>query len=155
MSSGNRRAGIFVATMTGLAEICGEEIETALTAAGMDCESRLMDGLDASAFDPFDLIVIISSTYGQGDIPDNGQVLFKAVEECASLSGMRFAVFGLGDMTYSATFCAAGEQWDALLTAKGATRLVELERHDASGGTLAEDVAGEWAAGWASVLAAQ
>jgi MioC protein len=141
--------------MTGYAEICGEEIETALTAAGMDCERQLMDGLEASAFDDFDLIIIVSSTYGQGDIPDNGQVLFGSVERCVSLTGKQFAVFGLGDMTYSATFCAAGVQWDALLAAKGASRLVDLERHDASGGTLAEDVAAEWAAGWAGLVTAQ
>jgi MioC protein len=155
MSSGNKRAGIFVATMTGYSEICGEEIEGALVRAGLDCERQLMDGLDPSAFDPFDLLVIVSATYGQGDIPDNGQALFASVEACASLEGKRFAVFGLGDKTYSATFCAAGEQWDALLAAKGASRLVDLERHDASGGTLAEDVAAEWAAGWAGLVTAQ
>jgi MioC protein len=155
MSSGNRRVGIFVATMTGYAEICGEEIERALGAAGMECERQLMDGLDASAFDGFDLIIIVSSTYGQGDIPDNGQVLFAAIEGCQGLTGKQFAVFGLGDMTYSATFCAAGEQWDALLAEKGASRLVDLERHNASGGTLAEDVAAEWAAGWAALVTAQ
>ena len=154
MSSGNKRVGIFVATMTGLAEVCGEEIETALVAAGCNCARQLMDGLDASAFDGFDLIVIVSSTYGQGDIPDNGQVFFKAVEDGASLAGKQFAVFGLGDMTYAATFCAAGEQWDALLAAKGASRLVALERHNAAGGTLAEDVAAEWAASWASLVSA-
>lgn len=152
MSSGNKRVGIFVATMTGLAEVCGEEIETALVAAGCNCARQLMDGLDASAFDGFDLIVIVSSTYGQGDIPDNGQALFSSIENCESLERKQFAVFGLGDMTYSGTFCAAGKQWDALLAAKGASRLIDIELHDASGGTLAEDVAGEWAANWASQI---
>ena len=33
MSSSNLRAGIFVATMTGLADMCGEEIESAPVAA--------------------------------------------------------------------------------------------------------------------------
>lgn len=150
MSSGNMRVGIFVATMTGLADMCGEEIETALADAGVDCERLLMDGLDTGAFSDFSLIVIVSSTYGHGEIPDNGLALFAAVEAGADLSGKDYAIFALGDRTYADTFCAAGDRWDAALTACGARRTVDIERHDASSGTLAEDVAGEWAAGWAA-----
>lgn len=145
MSSGKLNIGIFVATMTGLADICGEEIEAAFTSAGLPCDRHLMDSLDASAFAPYDLLVIVSSTYGHGEIPDNVQKLYKSLSD-ADLTSKRFAVFELGDRTYSDTFCAAGENWDRLLAASGAQRLVELVRHDASSGTLAEDVAGEWAA---------
>jgi len=152
MSSGNTRTGIFVATMTGLADMCGEEVEIALSGAGFDCERQLMDGLDASAFEPFDLIVVVTSTYGHGEIPDNGQALFAAVEAGYDLAGKNYAIFSLGDRTYADTFCAAGDRWDAALTACGARRIVEIERHDASSGTLAEDVAGEWAAGWATQI---
>lgn len=152
MSSGNRRAGIFVATMTGLADLCGEEIESALESAGMACERHLMDGLEASAFADFDLLVIVSSTYGHGEIPDNGQVLFASLEGGADLAGKDYVIFSLGDRTYADTFCAAGARWDAALTACGARKVVEVENHDASSGTLAEDVAGEWAANWASRL---
>jgi MioC protein len=136
--------------MTGLAEMCGEEIEGALTGAGLECERMLMDGLDPSAFDDFGLVVIVSSTYGHGEIPDNGQELFAAVERGADLTGKSYAIFGLGDRTYADTFCAAGDRWDAAMSACGAARIVDVERHDASSGTLAEDVAGEWAAGWAA-----
>ncbi|MXO73010.1 flavodoxin domain-containing protein [Alteraurantiacibacter buctensis] len=153
MSSGNRRAGIFVATMTGLADLCAEEIESALAAAGVACERQLMDGLDSSAFADFDLLVIVSSTYGHGEIPDNGQALFTALEAGADLSGKDYVVFALGDRTYSDTFCAAGERWDQVMSACGASRVVDVECHDASSGTLAEDVAGEWAAGWAPAIA--
>jgi flavodoxin len=155
MSSTNLRVGIFVATMTGLADMCGEEIETALEAAGLDCERLLMDGLDPSAFAPFGLLVIVSSTYGHGEIPDNGQALFAAIAAGVDLSDKQYAVFALGDRTYSDTFCAAGDSWDKLLSRSGAKRLIDLERHDASSGTLAEDVAGAWASGWASQFASQ
>lgn len=153
MSSSNLRTGIFVATMTGLAEMCGEEIEDALGAADIECERHLMDSLDASAFNDYGLIIIVSSTYGHGEIPDNGIALFESIEAGVDLSGKSYAVFALGDRTYADTFCAAGDRWDAALTAHGAKRAVDLERHDASSGTLAEDVAGEWAAGWASKFA--
>lgn len=153
MSSRNRRAGIFVATMTGLAELCAEEIEDALASAGVECERQLMDGLDGSALAEFDFLVIVSSTYGHGEIPDNGQALFGSLEAGADLAGREYAIFALGDRTYSDTFCAAGERWDAVLTACGARRAVDIECHDASSGTLAEDVAGEWVTGWVSAIA--
>jgi MioC protein len=152
MSSQNLRVGIFIATMTGLAEMCGEEIEGALAAAGVACNRHLMDGLDAGAMSPFDVLVIVSSTYGHGEIPDNGLALFADVEVGADLSGKRYAIFALGDRTYADTFCAAGDRWDLTLTNCGARRLVDVERHDASSGTLAEDVAGAWAAGWAGQI---
>ncbi len=153
MSSANQKIGIFVATMTGLADICGEEIEAAMASAGHSCVRQVMDNLDATALEPYDLIVLVSSTYGHGEIPDNGQSLFGSLETGADLSGKEYAIFALGDRTYSDTFCAAGDRWDAMLGKCGARRVVDVERHDASSGTFAEDVAGEWATGWASQLA--
>lgn len=79
--------------------------------------------------------------------------MFASIESGVDLSGKDFAVFALGDRTYSDTFCAAGERWDGAIDAFGARRIVDLERHDASSGTMAEDVAGEWATGWAARLA--
>lgn len=152
MSSENKRVGIFVATMTGLADLCGEEIESAISDAGIECERRLMDGLTSDAFAEFGLIVIVSSTYGHGEVPDNGLALFEAIERGVDLAGKDYAIFALGDRTYADTFCAAGDRWDAALSACGARRIVDIERHDASGGTLAEDIAGEWASGWVSRL---
>jgi MioC protein len=146
MSSEKEIAGIFVATMTGLADLCGEEIEAVLNRAGVLCERHLMDGLEASDLSRFNPIIVVSSTYGHGEIPDNGQSMFKSLEEGAELTGKRYAIFALGDRTYSDTYCAAGERWDTALSSCGALRVVEVERHDASSGTLAEDVAGEWAA---------
>ncbi len=152
MSNQNTRTGIFIATMTGLADMCGEEIESALGNVGVICERIQMDGLDVAAFDDFNFLVIVSSTYGHGEIPDNGLALFESVEAGAELGGKDYAIFALGDRTYADTFCAAGDRWDAALTAAGARRIIDIERHDASSGTLAEDVAGEWAAGWADQI---
>lgn len=144
--------GIFVATMTGTAEICAEEVQGALHQAGFTTDRQLMDDLDASALDPYEIVIVISSTYGHGDIPDNGQMMYEAIQDASSLAGKSFAVFGLGDRTYAATFCEAGQKWDALFAEKGAARVAPLVQHDASSGTLAEDIAAEWAAGWASQL---
>lgn len=148
----SRRIGIFVATMTGTAEMCADEIAAALSDLGLECETRLMDGQSVDALADYHFTVVVSSTYGHGDIPDNGQGFFESVEAADSLAGTRYAVFGLGDMTYAATFCEAGQKWDALFASKGASRFAPLMLHDASSGTLAEDVAGVWASDWAAQL---
>jgi MioC protein len=148
----SRRIGIFVATMTGLAELCAEEVQAALAAHGQPATIILMDGLSAAALESYEFLVIVSSTYGHGDIPDNGQSFFQAVDDGVDLSGKAYAVFALGDRTYADTFCHAGQKWDELFAKKGASRFTPLSCHDASDGTLAEDAAGEWAAGWAALL---
>jgi MioC protein len=137
--------GIFVATMTGTAEMCADEIEGALSKADIESEIQLMDGRSAASMDPYDTIIVVTSTYGIGDVPDNGQAFYKSIEDCAGLAGKRYAVFGLGDMTYAASFCEAGRKFDTLFESKGATRFAPFLAHDASGGELAEDVAGAWA----------
>ena len=71
--------GVFVATMTGLAEICAEEIVGALAAAGENPELKLMDELGPDAVEPYDTLVIVSSTYGHGEIPDNGQAFYNSL----------------------------------------------------------------------------
>ncbi|MEY2928002.1 MAG: hypothetical protein RL367_2479, partial [Pseudomonadota bacterium] len=86
------RVGIFVATMTGLAQICAEEIESALGSAGIGSDTYLMDGLGPDALGAYQTLVIVSSTYGHGDIPDNGQALFGALTAGADLAGKRYAV---------------------------------------------------------------
>ena len=148
----SQRIGIFVATMTGTAELCAEEIGRVLKAEGIETETQTMDGLGPDALAAFAQVVIVSSTYGHGDIPDNGQQLFEALEAGEGLDGMQFAVFGLGDRTYAATFCEGGRKWDALFAKKGASRFAPLYQHDASSGTLAEDEAARWASDWAPHL---
>ena len=148
----SERIGILVATMTGTAEMAAEEVTASLAKAGVASTTLLMDDLGADALADFDAVVIISSTYGHGDIPDNGQALYESIEGVDNLRGRRFAVFGLGDRTYAATFCEAGRKWDDLFSSKGATRFAPLVQHDAGSGTLAEDEAGSWAAQWVKQL---
>lgn len=149
----SQRIGIFVATMTGMADLCAEEVQAALVDFGHDASITAMEAAEASALDALDLVIIVSSTYGHGDIPDNGQGFFASLEAHPGLRGKPFAVFGLGDRTYADTFCHAGEKWDALLDARGGTRITALLRHDAADGTLAEDVAADWVRSWAHRLA--
>jgi MioC protein len=140
---------ILVGTMTGTAELVADEIADVLGDKGAETEIVLMDGLDASSITPGPLYIICTSTYGQGDIPDNSQAFFEALEsEKPDLSAIRYGVFALGDRTYMQTFCFGGQKFDKLFESLGAKRLGERKEHDASSGDLPEDIAAEWAEGW-------
>ena len=70
-------------------------------------------------------LVIISSTWGDGDPPDNAVNFWSwlSAETAPRLENLRFAVLGLGDKNY-AEFCGASQKFDARLEALGAKRLL-------------------------------
>lgn len=135
--------------MTGTAEMVAQEVQTALEAAGHQATIRMMDGLDASAFTGSSPFLVCTSTYGQGDVPDNAQGLFNSLEaERPDLSSVTYGLIALGDRTYKDTYCQGGARFDKLLTELGAKRAGDILMHDASSGTLPEEVAAQWVVLW-------
>jgi MioC protein len=144
-----QRLTILVGTMTGTAQLVADEVADAVKAQGVAVEVRPMDGLDAGVFAAGGAFLICSSTYGQGDVPDNAQKLFADLEQKKpDLSRIVYGVIALGDRTYAQTFCFGGKRFDALLQSLGARRVGEPMLHDASAGTIPEEVAVEWIGPW-------
>jgi len=140
---------ILVGTMTGTAQLVAQELELTLDDENTQVQTRLMDGLDQTVFDNGGLFLICTSTYGQGDVPDNAKTLYSALQSARpDLSRVYYGVIALGDMTYAETYCNGGRRFDAILTELGAKRIGEPMLHNASAGTLPEEVALEWAASW-------
>jgi MioC protein len=140
---------ILVGTMTGTAEMVAQEVQQALETAGHQAKIQVMDGLDASVFQEGGFFLVCTSTYGNGDVPDNAQALFSSLEtEKPNLSSVMYGVIALGDTTYKDTFCQGGIRFDNLLTELGAKRAGEMLMHDAGSGTLPEEVAAQWAVPW-------
>lgn len=147
---------IFVGTMTGTAEMVAGELKDALIAEGLAAESVALDGKDARALDGAGAIVICTSTYGQGDVPDNARDFVADLEaKKPSLAGRVYGVVGLGDRTYAETFCFAGKRFDDVLASLGATRIGDRLDHDASGADLPEDAAVAWGRAWAALIKAR
>ena len=118
---------ILVGTMTGTAEMVAQEVQTSLEAAGHQATIRMMDGLDAGLFQGGGTFLICTSTYGQGDVPDNAQALYNSLEaEKPNLAGVTYGVIALGDRTYKDTYCHGGIRFDKLLTELGARRAGEI-----------------------------
>jgi MioC protein len=140
---------ILVGTMTGTADLVAEEVSDALSARGVAVEIVAMDGLDAGIFARDGAFLICTSTYGQGDVPDNAQALFADLDAARpDLAHVVYGVIALGDRTYAQTYCFGGKRFDALLTALGARRIGEALLHDASAGTIPEEVAVAWIGPW-------
>lgn len=146
---------IFVGTMTGTAELVADEILDTLLDKGAEAEISLMDDLRADSVSGADTVIICTSTYGQGDVPDNAQALLESLKDAKpDLSALRYGVFALGDMTYAQTFCFGGKQFDDAFQELGAKRIGDVRFHDASSGSLPEDEAADWAADWFDELVA-
>lgn len=145
---------ILVATMSGTAEMVADEIAGRFEDAGGEARILRMEKAGvatlANAAGP---VLICSSTYGTGDVPDNGAALFAALEaERPDLSAVRYGVVALGDSVYPQTFCFGGRKFDELLAGLGATRVGERFEHDSRSGTYPEDAAADWAEQWLESL---
>ena len=143
------KISILVGTMTGTAQLCAQEMELALDDGQTQVETLLMDNLDSSVFSRDGVFLICTSTYGQGDVPDNARKLYEDLgAKRPGLSRVRYGVFGLGDRTYAETFNFGGKRFDEILAALGAERIGERHMHDASSGILPEETALEWCQDW-------
>ena len=141
---------LLVGTMTGTAQLVAQELELAWDGGDdLEVETLLMDQLDSSVFEREGVFLVVTSTYGQGDVPDNAKSFYEDLKaKRPDLSRVRYGVFGLGDRTYAETFNFGGKRFDDILTELGAQRIGERVRHDASSGVLPEEMAVEWGEGW-------
>ncbi len=140
---------ILVGTMTGNAQLVAQELELILDGGDARVQVKVMDGLDAAVFAPGGLYLICTSTYGQGDVPDNAKQLYESLlAGRPGLSSVQYGVIALGDRTYGDTFCNGGRRFDAILAELGARRIGDILFHDASSGTLAEEAAAAWIGQW-------
>ena len=94
--------------------------------------------------------MIVCSTWGDGEQPDNAIDLFDEVEglDEGAIEGMKFSVLALGDTAFD-LFCEAGKEWDRVLEEKGANRIYERVDCDVD----YEDDAEEWIENVISIFA--
>ena len=78
-----------------------------------------------------DPLIIISSSFGDGEPPGNAEAFLTLLQKTPALPNLRYAVFGLGDTGYP-TFCGFTKQVDALLQEKGATALINRVDSDSN-----------------------
>ena len=128
--SGDRSLAIFFGSQTGNAAGLAEKTAKLAVAYGLEPTVIDMDGYDQSKFASHKRILIITSTWGEGEMPDNAEELWNATSASnPSLSGVHYSVCAIGDSSYD-EFCKAGEDWDEKFAALGATRIVTMKLCD-------------------------
>ena len=132
---------VLYGTETGNSELLAMDICKAGEQSGLECVNFGMDEIDNSDFSEIENLLIVCSTWGDGEQPDNAIDLWDHVEELGDdeLENMKFAVLALGDTAFD-LFCEAGKEWDRILEEKGASRIYERVDCDVD----YEDDAEEW-----------
>ncbi|MGA9871509.1 MAG: flavodoxin domain-containing protein [Rhodococcus sp. (in: high G+C Gram-positive bacteria)] len=137
---------------TGTAEEVADKIAEVLV--DHDAEVRDMLEYEVSEIDADDFHVVICSTYGDGELPTGAEPFYDAlVEDAPDLTGLRFALFGLGDRVYEDTFNRGGEIIAEKLVELGAQQVHEHARHDASSNVKPKAQAEDWARELTELLA--
>lgn len=111
---------IAFASLTGNTEECADLIAEAFES--LDVDVTVSDGsqMDPSEFQNYDICVVGSYTYGEGDLPDE---IIDFYEDLAleDLSNKVYGVFGSGD-TYYDQFCQAVDDFEAQFEKTGALK---------------------------------
>ncbi len=115
---------IVYGSQTGNAEGCAEDAAEMAKAHGLSPVVLDMDDIEITDLAQAERLLVVCSTYGEGEMPDNAQALWDAISEddAPSFANTYFSVLALGDTNYDG-FCVAGKFWDERLEALGGKRI--------------------------------
>jgi sulfite reductase (NADPH) flavoprotein alpha-component len=111
-------------SQTGNSEGVAKKFLKALKSGNYEPQVFDMAAYDKSRLPKEKNLLVITSTYGDGEPPDNASDLHEYLmgETVPSLKEVNFSVFALGDSEYP-DFCQCGIEFDQRLEAFGAKRL--------------------------------
>jgi sulfite reductase (NADPH) flavoprotein alpha-component len=131
---------ILYGSQTGNSESIANDAAAAAKTHGLLPVVKSMDEVEANALAQMEYLLIVTSTYGEGEMPDNAQMLWDAVNADGSLrlGNIQYSVLALGDTSYD-LFCQAGINWDQKLAELGAKRIYDRVDCDVDFETPAEN----------------
>ncbi|MFL9609599.1 sulfite reductase subunit alpha [Methylobacillus sp. Pita2] len=125
--SGRGKPPIYIlyGSQTGNAEGLAATAASAAKQHGLEPVVKALDEVELEELGAMRRVLIVTSTYGEGEMPDNAQLFWEALssEHAERLEEMSFGVLAIGDTGYDG-FCEAGKNLDTRLEQLGAKRLL-------------------------------
>ena len=117
---------IIYGSQTGNAQAVAEDAQEMAKEHGLTVKVIDMDDANLQELTQCERLLVVTSTYGEGEMPDNAQALWDEISDdsAPSFANSYYSVLALGDTNYDG-FCTAGILWDERLQALGAQRVTE------------------------------
>ena len=125
LASGDRNLSVLFGSQSGNSEELASKIVKESSKYGLLGTVYDMDGFDFNSLSDHKRVLIVCSTWGEGEMPDNAEELWQKAnsENNPILKGVNFSVLSLGDSSYE-LFCQSGKDWDRRFEELGGNRLV-------------------------------
>ena len=122
---------VLYGSQSGNCEALSKQIRKLGRTRGFSPEVASLDGFDRERLPEVERLLILCSTFGEGDPPDNAKSFYDWIlsDDAPALSALSYSVCALGDVNYT-HFCKAGFDIDRRLAELGATRLADCVQCD-------------------------
>jgi sulfite reductase (NADPH) flavoprotein alpha-component len=140
---------ILYGTVTGNSEALAKKLANALRPTGLTARVSDMAHCQPDVLKQANCVLVVASTYGDGEPPDDAAPFWEAIVHGNSLdlSGVKYSVLALGNTTYD-HFCKCGRELDAALERHGGIRIYPRVDCDVD----YDDPAGHWIEGVLATL---
>ena len=122
-TEGNRDIHILYGSQSGNSEGLADKWKREATKYGLNPTVHDMDGFDINSMSGMSRVMIVCSTWGEGEMPDNAEELYEAAVGVGKiLTNTHFSICALGDTGYD-LFCQSGKDWDKTMEDMGGSRI--------------------------------
>ena len=121
-----KSVSILFGTQSGNSEDLAHSAAKVAAKHGMEAKVLGMDECTMDDISKTERVLIICSTWGEGDMPDNAEDLWESAsaDDAPRLENTYFSVLSLGDSSYT-FFCQSGKDWDKRFEELGAKRVAD------------------------------
>ena len=116
---------ILYASQTGNAEIVAKELYELAITQGFEANIDEMNNYSIKQFNELKNVAIVTSTFGEGDVPDMGIEFWEDLKKSkVKLNQQKYGMIALGDRSHD-IFCGGGKKISSKLDELGSKKIVD------------------------------